>query len=117
MTVGTAIIKPAFSKISSAPTKLAEYLGCGVPCLGNSGVGDVARILEENRVGVSLTGFDEEERRRAITELLALVESPDLAKRCRETALRLFSLEGGVGAYRDIYRALLDLGSPEGRSI
>jgi glycosyltransferase involved in cell wall biosynthesis len=117
MTVGTAIIKPAFSKISSAPTKLAEYLGCGVPCLGNVGVGDVAAILEENQVGVALAGFDEVERSRAITELLGLVESPDLAKRCRETAQRLFSLEGGVAAYRDIYRALLDPLPPGGRSI
>ena len=108
MTVGTAIIRPVFSKISSAPTKLAEYLGCGVPCLGNSGVGDMAPILEENQVGVALTGFGEPERRNAIARLLSLVESPGLAKRCRETALRLFSLDGGVAAYREIYRALLE---------
>ena len=34
------------AKIASAPTKLAEYLGCGVPCLGNVGVGDMEAILE-----------------------------------------------------------------------
>ena len=33
MSAGMALIKPAYSKIASAPTKLAEYLGCGVPCL------------------------------------------------------------------------------------
>ncbi len=107
MTAGTAIIRPVFSKVSSAPTKLAEYLGCGVPCLGNVGVGDVASILEENQVGVALTGFSERERRHAITRLLELVEAPGLVDRCRETALRLFSLQAGVAAYRDIYRALL----------
>ena len=41
MSAGMALIKPAYSKIASAPTKLGEYLGCGVPCLGNAGVGDV----------------------------------------------------------------------------
>jgi glycosyltransferase involved in cell wall biosynthesis len=107
MTAGTAIIRPVFSKISSAPTKLAEYLGCGVPCLGNVGVGDMASILEDNRVGVALTEFNENERMNAVTRLLALVEDPELADRCRETALRMFSLEGGVAAYRDIYRTLL----------
>ena len=108
MTVGTAIIRPVFSKISSAPTKLAEYLGCGVPCLGNAGVGDMAAQLEDNRVGVALMDFSDSARRRAITRLLDLVESPGLAARCRETAMRLFSLDDGVAAYRSIYCELLD---------
>ena len=107
MTVGTAIIMPSFSKISSAPTKIAEYLGCGIPCLANVGVGDVADVLEGNHVGVALAGFTEADRRDAIDRLLALVESPGLAGRCRETALRLFSLDDGVRAYRAIYGDLL----------
>ena len=41
MSAGAALIKPTYSKLASAPTKLAEYLGCGVPCLGNAGVGDM----------------------------------------------------------------------------
>lgn len=113
MTVGTALIQPVFSKISSAPTKLAEYLGCGVPCLANTGVGDVAAILEDNRVGVALNDFGAAERRSAMRRLVELVESPGLAERCRETAERLFSLEDGVTAYRSIYHQLLD---PESRS-
>lgn len=113
MTAGTAIIRPVFSKISSAPTKLAEYLGCGVPCLANGGVGDMAVILESNKVGVALTDFSKADRDRAVTELLELVNSPGLAERCRETALRLFSLDRGVEAYRSIYRGLL--GSPPNR--
>jgi glycosyltransferase involved in cell wall biosynthesis len=116
MTVGTALIRPVFSKISSAPTKLAEYLGCGVPCLGNTGVGDVVAILENNEVGVALSEFTEASRRTAITRLLALVESPGLSDRCRETAVRLFSLADGVAAYRSIYRTLLEPDSPSGRS-
>lgn len=107
MTVGTAIILPAFSKISSAPTKIAEYLGCGIPCLGNTGVGDVAELLEDNGVGVALSEFSDPARRAAIDRLLALIESPGLAERCRDAALRLFSLQDGVRAYRAIYRQLL----------
>ncbi len=111
MTAGTAIIMPSFSKISSAPTKIAEYLGCGIPCLSNSGVGDVAEILEGNNVGVALAAFGEEDINLAIDRLLDLVNSAGLAKRCRETALRLFSLNGGVEAYREIYRQLLGAGA------
>lgn len=117
MTVGTAIIRPVFSKISSAPTKIAEYLGCGVPCLANAGVGDVAPIIEDNGVGVALTDFSPAKRREAVNFLLELVESPGLAHRCRETALRLFSLEGGVAAYRSIYRQLLRLGSQSTKGV
>ena len=111
MTVGTAIIRPVFSKISSAPTKVAEYLGCGVPCLANHGVGDMASILEDNRVGVALTDFSAADRERTIDRLLELLQAPGLAERCRETALRLFSLDRGVAAYRAIYRQLLDAGA------
>jgi glycosyltransferase involved in cell wall biosynthesis len=111
MTVGTAIIRPVFSKVSSAPTKLAEYLGCGVPCLANAGVGDMAAILEDNQVGVALADFSDADREDAVDRLLALVETPRLADRCRETALRLFSLDGGVAAYRSIYGQLLGQGN------
>jgi glycosyltransferase involved in cell wall biosynthesis len=116
MSAGLALYKPAYSEMACAPTKLAEYLGCGVPCVGNAGIGDMASILTDNQVGVALTSFSEAELRSAVTRLLALAESPGLANRCRETALRLFSLEGGVAAYRDIYRVLLDPIAPGERS-
>jgi glycosyltransferase involved in cell wall biosynthesis len=106
MSAGAAIIKPAYSKIASAPTKLAEYLGCGVPCLGNTAVGDIDGILEENRVGVAITEFSDEGRRASITRLLEIVRDPATTQRCIETARSLFSLEGGVERYRGLYRDL-----------
>ena len=57
MHAAAAIIKPSYSKIASAPTKLAEYLGCGVPCVGNIDVGDMEEIIEGERVGVVLRDF------------------------------------------------------------
>ncbi len=59
MHAGVFFIKPVFSKQASAPTKLAEFLGCGIPCLSNAGVGDMAGILEGERVGVALDSFDD----------------------------------------------------------
>lgn len=107
MTVGAAIIKPVYSKIASAPTKLAEYLGCGVPCLGNSGVGDMEAVLEGERTGVALSDFSPADRAAAVGRLFALLDDPDLGARCRETAERLFSLDTGVAAYARIYQELL----------
>lgn len=107
MSVGAAIIKPVFSKIASAPTKLAEYLGCGIPCLGNVGVGDMEMILEDEGAGVALTDFSPEDRQRAVDRLFDLLAKPDLATHCRAVALKHFSLTGGVESYRGIYRELL----------
>ena len=106
MDAGLVLIKQAYSKKASAPTKLAEFLGCGVPCLVNSGVGDMEPIISDNRVGVVIDDFSNAACGEAVTALLALVEEPDTAQRCVETARRYFSLEQGVAAYEGIYDRL-----------
>jgi glycosyltransferase involved in cell wall biosynthesis len=106
MHVASAFIRPCFSKIASAPTKLAEYLGCGVPCLSNSGIGDMKNILEQNNVGVVLPDFSESSIAEAVDEVLTLVDDPCVAQRCRETAERLFSLDVGVDSYKKIYASI-----------
>lgn len=107
MDAGIFFIKPAYSKMASAPTKLGEFLGCGVPCLGNAGVGDMASILESERVGVALGDFSEAAMRDAIARLLQLAREPGIQQRCRQVALGYFSLEMGVQRYTDIYCELL----------
>jgi len=112
MHAASAIIRPCYSKISSAPTKVAEYLACGVPCVGTSGVGDMTHILEGNRVGVAMTGFSAAAIGTTADRLLKLVDEPATTKRCVETAHRFFSLEKGVESYRAIY---LKLSAPSPR--
>ena len=109
MHAAAAIIKPAYSKIASAPTKLAEYLGCGIPCVGNVEVGDMEEYLEGRRVGVALRDFSSSDHARAVDQLLNLLEEPDIAQRCVETARELFSLDVGVKAYEEIYSTLNDV--------
>lgn len=106
MDAGIFFIAPVYSKIASAPTKLGEFLGCGVPCLGNTGVGDMATILEQEQVGVALERFDQDAMRKAIDRLLQLTETPYIKDRCRQAAMRHFSLDRGVSGYRAIYKEL-----------
>lgn len=106
MHIGMFFIKPVFSKQASAPTKLAEFLGCGIPCLGNSGVGDMAGILEGERVGVALSGFDEASLRQGLQQLIALTREPDIQVRCVAAAEKHFSLEEGVRRYAAVYAQL-----------
>lgn len=106
MHLGAALIRPSYSKIASAPTKLAEYLGCGVPCVGNEGVGDVAQTLLEGNIGVVMKGFDQASIELAVDQALQLCEDEGLSARCVSSARRLFSLEQGVASYHGIYRSL-----------
>lgn len=107
MHLGAALVRPSYSKVASAPTKMAEYLGCGVPCLGNAGVGDVAEILEQRRVGVVMREFAQSDIERAAEQALRVCEEDGLSARCVATARDLFSLEHGVASYRRIYESLV----------
>ena len=106
MHAGIFFIKPVFSKHASAPTKLGEFLGCGVPCLGNTGVGDMAEVLETNRVGVAITAFDEASLYQGVKDLLSLCDEPEVSDRCVVAALRHFSLDVGVARYKHVYDSL-----------
>lgn len=106
MDAGIFFIKPTFSKQASAPTKLAEFLGCGIPCLGNAGVGDMAEVLRKEQAGVTIDGFDSKSLERGLTQLFSLVEDVQTRRRCTETARKHFSLDDGVRKYKDIYESL-----------
>lgn len=106
MHAAAALIKPCYSKMASAPTKLAEYLGCGVPCLGNAGVGDMEDILQNRKTGIVLNGFGEKDLSSAAKEMIKLSRKSATAKQCRDVALELFSLEAGVLEYQRIYKNL-----------
>ena len=107
MDVGIFFIMPVFSKRASAPTKLGEFLGCGIPCLANDGVGDMTRILESENVGVVIGDFDAESREKAINALLLLCADPSIGQRCVAAARKHFSLDDGVAVYDRIYRELM----------
>jgi len=105
-------IKPVFSKQASAATKLAELLGCGVPCLCNSGVGDMAEVLEGESVGVALRAFDRASLITGLDQLLELIDDPNIAARCVAAAKKYFSLDEGITMYQSIYERLENI-SPQ----
>ena len=108
MNAGVFFIKPVFSKQASAPTKLAEFLGCGVPCLSNVGVGDMAEILEDEKVGVALTTFESTTRAIALSRLIELAEDSHTRERCVSVARSRFSLDAGVYRYSMAYQKIAD---------
>jgi len=101
-------IKPVFSKKGSAPTKLGELLGCGVPCLSNAGVGDYERILEGDGAGVVLRDFGADEMMTATKRLLEMAADPQVRSRCVDAAHQHFSLLRGVESYDRIYQSFAE---------
>lgn len=50
--LGWCIIKPTFSKSVCAPVKFNEYIAAGVPTIVNSGIGDLAEIVQQYKLGI-----------------------------------------------------------------
>ena len=96
------------SKLGSSPTRLAEVLGCGIPVIVSEGVGDIDEIINKYKVGIIIKGSSKENFDQAYIELTELLKDPNLSKRCRETAEKLFSIEVGINLYRKIYESILN---------
>ena len=106
-TASVMFFTEGLSKLGSSPTRMAEILGCGLPVVANEGVGDVARIIRLYRVGVLAEGSEPRAMAEAWTELLELLEDPELASRCRNAAEEVFSLESGTASYARLYEQVL----------
>ncbi len=106
MNAGVCFVRPQFSKISSAPTKFAEYLACGVPVVATLGVGDMAEIMRAGRVGLVADRFGPADLDALVDGLMALRQDRGIRERCRSVAEAQFSLEAGVSRYSAIYDSL-----------
>lgn len=99
-------VDPTYAKIAMAPTKLAEFLGCGVPCLTNEGLGDTKEILRSHNVGTVIADLSLPSLKQGLEQLSALLLDPETPARCRETAENYFSLEDGASRYSRLYQKL-----------
>ena len=104
---GVFFIKPTFAKRASAATKMAEFLGCGVPVVINDGVGDSGAIVRDGRVGLVLSTLDAQAFAAAATAARAMIADPAMPERCRRVAIDVFDLEAGAVKYRRLYNGLL----------
>jgi glycosyltransferase involved in cell wall biosynthesis len=107
--LGISFRKPTFSQIASSPTKIPEYLACGLPVVSNYGIGDTDYLLETENVGIILRGFEEKDYRETLEKIEELLQDKSLRERCRQAAYKNFDLETIAGErYRKVYRKLLN---------
>lgn len=101
--------KPTFSQIAASPTKIGEYLSCGVPVIVNSGIGDADNQVMSDGTGVIVDSFSRNDYLKAVRDLLEMMENEALAEKCRQSAEKRFDLLGvGGPAYRRLYEKLLE---------
>lgn len=106
--LGISFRKPTFSQIASSPTKIPEYLACGLPVVSSYGIGDTDFLLETEKVGVCLKDFNQNETAEAAREIIILLSEDKIAEKCVKVAHKKFDLSvvGGEN-YRKVYRRLL----------
>lgn len=107
---GISFITSTFSKKGSSPTKVAEYLACGLPVVLNGDIGDQSELAGERDACVVFDSFSDEALARAAREIIPLAEKPpaERAPLARRVADERFGLERvGVARYERLYRAML----------
>lgn len=108
--LGISFIRPCFSKHASSPTKVAEYLACGLSVVVNRGVGDIdaqveecPRLLAAQGQDLDLDGMEDLAERLDPDE----IRSPKARAEARAFARLRFDLnEVGVARYHELYTRL-----------
>jgi glycosyltransferase involved in cell wall biosynthesis len=104
----TAFGKTCFARMGCSPTKVAEYLACGLPTVLND-FGDQADLATERDATVMVESFDDAALAAAADRLLALARAPveERVRIGRRIAEARFGLENiGIARYEALYRAL-----------
>jgi len=94
---------PNFSKLGSAPTRFGEALASGVPCVVNSGVGDLAEIVIDDNIGVVISDFSNTSIKNNCNKILDLLNDESLYIRCIDSSKKYFSLDIAENSYNKLY--------------
>ncbi|MDX2172644.1 MAG: glycosyltransferase [Bacteroidota bacterium] len=96
-------IKPAYSKVASSPTKMAECWAMNLPIITNSGIGDNDIYFKNNLGGILINNFTTEDYEGAcINYIEALKQKNDY----RKIALKYFDTKDAITKYTMIYNNL-----------
>lgn len=94
-------IKPAYSKIASSPTKMAECWAMGLPIITNAGIGDNDLYFNQYNGGVLINEFSNLEYEKSCSEYL---EFCSRQMNVRQLALDYFDNQDAVKKYTTIYQ-------------
>ena len=85
---------------------MGELLACGIPVVGNVGVGDMAGLIARYDVGAIVKDNTEIEFAKSANDLLEYLNNQHSDSNCREAAVDYFSADQGAEKYRQIYQTI-----------
>lgn len=97
-------IKPAYSKIASSPTKMAECWAMNLPIITNAGIGDNDLYFNKHQGGVLIHEFSTKEYQIACEKYLELIKEN---YNYRKIALDFFDTQMAIEKYTRIYNTLV----------
>ncbi len=106
--IAVSFVKSGYATVSRSPTKIPEYLACGLPVISNTGVGDVDEQIQTDRTGALVEDLTPEGYLKALQKIEDLQKTEDLAASCRSSAWNRFDLKTiGREKYRRLYDRLM----------
>tara|TARA_Y100001970_G_scaffold250206_1_gene321714 strand:+ start:35486 stop:36667 length:1182 start_codon:yes stop_codon:yes gene_type:complete len=100
--LGCFYAKKNFSIKASMPTKIGEFLSCGVPILCNNVNTDIFELISENSVGLVLDEFNDSIN-KINEDITELIQRDGIQEDCSLISRKYFNLEEGSNKLNRIY--------------
>ena len=101
---GLALVRPGYAKRASAPTKVGEYLACGLTVAATAGVGDLDDQFRGS--GVAVTVAPSDGAARIVDQLIEMLKMPSRGAEARALAESHYDLQSGLRELTTLYGAL-----------
>lgn len=102
--MGIVAIPPLDSQKYRTPTKIGNYLSCGIPFIVNRGIADDDIMAKEENVGVVFESLDEKDFQAPLATLKAFMDEDKdiLSKRCRQAAIKHRGIHNSVRVLQEM---------------
>lgn len=101
---GLALVSPDNAKRASAPTKVGEYLACGLTVAATAGVGDLDDQFRDSSVAVTVAPSDG--AARIADKVIETLKVPGRRAEARALAESHYDLQSGLRELATLYNAL-----------
>jgi len=105
--VGLCFLKQGFATRMCSPTKIPEYLACGLPIVMTANIGDFDQIIHREKIGVIVREHSQKCYIDTFLELKELLKDEDLSQRCRRISEIYFDVQLGCDSLHQLYGKIL----------
>ncbi len=101
--LGLFFLRGSLTLIAASPTKIGEYLSCGLAVVAEKGIGGLEEVLSSEAVGC-LAGSNEPAGWEAVADqAIRLCDRPETRLKAARAAAEYYSLSQGIETYSQAY--------------